>query len=120
MVEVDAARCSGRGLCARFCPTGALQFTVAGEDFELTFQAAACIACTICVVACPEHAVNLSDRLALDALQADRVASLAMGELVACANCGIPTARRPADPPPRGHVCRQGAGVVTAQRDEAV
>lgn len=118
-VEVQAEACSGCELCARFCPTGALHFAMHAAGFELTFQATACIACRICVVACPEHAVSLGDKLEMDMLRADRVTQLAAGELVACAGCGVLTARRPAEPTPRCHVCRQGAGIVTAQRDEA-
>lgn len=118
-VEVQTDACSGCELCARFCPTGALHFATDAANFELTFQATACIACRICVVACPEHAVSLGDRLEMETLRADRVTQLAAGELVACAGCGVLTARRPAEATPRCHVCRQGAGIVTAQRDEA-
>lgn len=118
-VEVQAEACSGCELCARFCPTGALHFATDAAGFELTFQATACIACRICVVACPEHVVSLGDRLEMDTLRADRMMQLAAGELVACAGCGVLTGRRPAEPTPRCHVCRRGAGIVTAQRDEA-
>lgn len=119
VVEVDAAHCSGCGLCARFCPTGALDFTVDTDHFALSFQASACIACEICVVACPEKVVHQGESLALDAILMDRVTRVAAGEVVACEVCGIPTARRADEVTPRCHVCRRGAGVVTAQRDEA-
>jgi ferredoxin len=118
-VQVDAALCAGCGLCARFCPTGALQFTPEAEHFDLTFQPTACIACNICVAACPDDAVRLGDTMSLAAILADEITPLAMGELVPCTGCGALTARRADDPAPRCHVCRRGAGVVTALRDDA-
>jgi ferredoxin len=118
-VQVDADRCSSCGLCARFCPTGALQFTQMDARFALAFQPAACVACNICVVACPEDAVRLGDTVNLATILTDAVTPLMMGELVPCAGCGVLTARHADDPAPRCHVCRQGAGVVTAQRDDA-
>ena len=118
-VQVDDARCSGCSLCARFCPTGALQFTQREEQFALAFQPEACIRCSICVIACPEDAVELGAQVSLTALLADERSTLVTGELVPCAVCGVLTARRREESTPRCHVCRQGAGVVTAQRDGA-
>ena len=119
-MSVDAARCSGCGLCARFCPTGALHFAATDAHFGLSLQTSACIACKICVVACPEEAVQLHTSVALSALLTDNAPVLMAGRLVTCTVCGILTADRADDQTPRCHVCRQGAGAVTALRDEAV
>lgn len=118
-ITIDAERCSGCSLCARFCPTGALHFTAKRERFALTFQPASCIDCGICVTACPENAVNQGGTVALAALVADVTVGLAAGGLVACGGCGVLTASRADGLAPRCHACRQGAGRVTAQRDEA-
>ena len=52
-ISVSAA-CTACGVCARICPTRALQFgKYAGETaFQLTFQAAKCVGCDMCVHAC--------------------------------------------------------------------
>lgn len=42
-VAIDPARCSACGLCARFCPTGALHLSTDKTHFDLTFRAAQCI-----------------------------------------------------------------------------
>lgn len=118
-VEVDVALCSGCSFCARFCPTGALHFVTEDTHFELTIQPTACIACGICVVACPEDAVQLLGLVMLSTLLADDVTHLADGELVTCAGCGMLTAARSDDQMPRCHVCRQGVGIVDAQHDQA-
>ena len=118
-VQVDGARCSGCGLCARFCPTGALHLTQADDRFALTFQPAVCIDCAICVVTCPEQAVSLGDTVSLAAILTDEVAPLATGELVKCVGCGVLTAQHADDPSPRCYVCRQRAGAVTPLRDGA-
>lgn len=118
-VEVNATHCSGCGLCARFCPTGALNFTVDAAHFRLTFQPTACIACNICVVACPEDAVSLDDAVTLSAIRADVVKILVEGDLAPCHSCGMQTAKLAKDSASRCHVCRHGSGIVTAQRDDA-
>ncbi|MFN3981283.1 MAG: 4Fe-4S dicluster domain-containing protein [Caldilinea sp.] len=119
VVDVDADHCSGCGLCARFCPTGALHFNVETAHFGLTFQPAACIACDICVVACPEGAVNHGAAVALSAINTNAVTTLAEGDLVTCHSCGVQTAKLADDPAPRCHACRHGAGVVSVHRDDA-
>ncbi|MBO9394399.1 4Fe-4S dicluster domain-containing protein [Caldilinea sp.] len=118
-VEVDAARCSGCELCARFCPTGALHFLTEEAHFELAFQATKCIACNLCVAACPEDAVHMQDAVQLSSLLDDTLHPLVSGELVPCTGCGALMAMRADEAPLRCYVCRQGAGVVNAQRDEA-
>lgn len=115
-VEVDKEACAGCGLCVRFCPTGALHFSGdalglrrpgdAPQPFALSFRASLCIDCGLCVTACPEDAIAFRDELSVSALLAAEWDLLVEGELVACGECGAPTAARP-DDKPRCHVCRQ-------------
>ncbi|MBL8485687.1 MAG: 4Fe-4S binding protein [Rhodocyclaceae bacterium] len=51
--------CSGHGVCARVCPTGALLRQPAGEVQELRFLAARCIACGQCARSCPDRALRV-------------------------------------------------------------
>lgn len=119
-VEVDPARCSACGLCARFCPTGALAFAAEDGQFTLSFQAAICIDCGICTVACPEDAVQLAETLPTDALVMPEWAPLVEGQLTKCAQCGVPNAARPAEQGvARCYSCRQGAGAVQPLHDGA-
>lgn len=118
-VEIDAARCSACGLCARFCPTGALQFASNDEQFTLSFYAAACIDCGICTVACPEGAVQMGAAAPLDAILRDEAAIRVAGTLTPCAVCGVATKTDETALAVRCHACRQGAGTVTSLRDEA-
>lgn len=118
-VEIDSARCSACGLCARFCPTGALQFASSDDRFVLSFYAAACIDCGICTVACPEGAVRRGAAASLDAILRDEAAVCVVGALTPCAVCGVATKADANAQAVRCHACRQGAGAVTSLRDEA-
>lgn len=119
-VQVDPARCSACGLCARFCPTGALHFTPEEDHFTLNFHAANCLDCPLCTVACPEHAIHLGDTLAVAALVNEEWRPLAEGQLRSCVQCGVPTAAQTGESTPaRCYPCRQGAGTVQPLRDEA-
>jgi Fe-S-cluster-containing hydrogenase component 2 len=118
-VELDAARCSACGLCARFCPTGALQFASSDEQFTLSFHAAACIDCGICTVACPEGAMRMDATVALDAILRDEADICAAGVLTPCTVCGVATRADANAQAVRCHACRQGAGAVTSLHDEA-
>lgn len=118
-VTVDGERCSACGLCARFCPTGALQFTAGEGGFQLALQPAACVDCGVCAAACPEGAVVPGAAVDYGAFVTDEVVRLAEGPLVRCTSCGAWTAQKVGNGGARCHVCRQGAGVVTSLRDDA-
>lgn len=118
-VEIDAARCSACGLCARFCPTSALQFASSDEQFTLSFYAAACIDCGICTVACPEGAVQMGAAASLDAILRDEATVCVAGAIAPCTVCGVATRAGENAQAVRCHACRQGAGTVTSLCDEA-
>jgi len=56
-VEVDAAQCSGCGVCAMFCPTGALRFEKGAGLLE--WSAAECSGCSLCRDVCAQRAISL-------------------------------------------------------------
>ncbi len=60
--QLSVADCAAHGVCARVCPTGALQRSEAanGSSAELRFRAALCIGCGQCVRVCPDGALRLT------------------------------------------------------------
>jgi ferredoxin len=69
-IELDETRCTGCGLCALSCPTGALAF-VPGEKPDtkrLLFSHEYCIGCGVCVRDCPEKCLRLERVLDLEQL----------------------------------------------------
>lgn len=119
-VHIDATTCSACNLCARFCPTGALQFTAASGEFQLDFLPLTCLDCGICAHACPEDAIQFADQLSTATLSNTNPQNLLQSQLTHCATCGAATAKRLAD---RGaslcYACRHGAGTVTPLVDGA-
>ncbi|HBY93632.1 MAG TPA: hypothetical protein DEP84_06625, partial [Chloroflexi bacterium] len=122
-VTVDATACSACGLCARFCPTGALHYLAEGSQFALSFQAAVCIDCGICARACPENAVHFAPELAAPALLSPSTEPLVAGRLRACEVCGEPTAWHDSETTPgepaRCYRCHRSGGPAGSQRDTA-
>lgn len=50
-VEI-AAGCTACEVCARACPTGAMQIAESGVGWALTFQLSRCVGCGVCVESC--------------------------------------------------------------------
>lgn len=57
--QVTLGNCSAHGICARVCPTGALQRIDTTAGAELRYQAARCIACGQCARICPDKAIRV-------------------------------------------------------------
>lgn len=94
-VAVDGDACSACGLCARFCPTGALKFAADESHFVLRFVLATCVDCAICALICPDAAVSFAYESPLSALVESAPSLLLAGNLVPCARCSQPVAGAP-------------------------
>ncbi len=103
MVEVE--RCTACGLCAKFCPSGALRFNTEGNRFVLDYIPLACVDCKLCVMACPTQAVTLEHDMGLGRFIRPDPSLLIEGDLVPCVVCKKPTAAH-ADHEARCEVCQ--------------
>jgi len=89
MLELEGSKCTGCGLCAADCPTGALTVSSSGgtEAYQLLFRHEACVACSRCVGVCPEECLRLERVLELDKLDAPATV-LFEDVMVRCSECG--------------------------------
>jgi ferredoxin len=89
-VTLDASRCTGCGLCAVECPTGALEISVSVEAyaFQIIFQHGKCIACGQCAAICPEKCLTVARVFGMEKVGARSV--LFKDELARCPECGNP------------------------------
>lgn len=71
-VEIDAQKCNACGMCAVFCPTGALSRDCAAKPSDplryLEFSAADCVQCRMCVDVCWKGACALSSHVSTSEL----------------------------------------------------
>jgi formate hydrogenlyase subunit 6/NADH:ubiquinone oxidoreductase subunit I len=59
MPELRPSACQGGADCAAVCPTAALRVHHAGKDWTWQLDLASCIACGLCMEACPEDAITM-------------------------------------------------------------
>lgn len=65
-VELNARMCNGCGMCAMFCPTGALkkvEGSNAHDPYTMEFTCSACIDCGLCEDACFKKAITVSEEV---------------------------------------------------------
>jgi ferredoxin len=81
--------CTACGVCARACPTSALEFkTKNNAQFWLLFNPLACIACDICIHICLENVIELNSKTTFDYIFNSEIPlSLHAGELTRCQKC---------------------------------
>ncbi|NOZ06052.1 MAG: 4Fe-4S dicluster domain-containing protein [Chloroflexi bacterium] len=103
-VLIDGDKCSACGLCARFCPTGALEFLSDESHFVINFLPAACVDCGICDLICPDDAVSFAYQNSIAPIIETEPGHLQAGNLVPCARCKQPVAGTP-DTPVYCYVC---------------
>jgi bidirectional [NiFe] hydrogenase diaphorase subunit len=94
LVALDRDKCTGCGLCARECPSGALSISPVSEagTFRLVFRHGDCLACGKCVKVCPEQALHLERTLEPEKLGGEVL--LFEDEIIRCSECGAPVGPR--------------------------
>ena len=87
--------CMACGVCARACPTGALQMETAASSFQLTFSPQICIGCDICRHVCAPDALTLTYDPTFGQVFAGEVDHVVQqGDLASCSKCRAPFAAR--------------------------
>ena len=79
--------CNACTTCARICPTGALEFLRDDENFEITFSAAACVNCGLCLHFCDPKALTRNGAPTVGGLIDPEPVLLHRGTLTRCIKC---------------------------------
>jgi ferredoxin len=94
-----AAYCTACGLCAKICPSKAIEFRSKEGYFVLGFEPPKCIGveCSLCKMICPAHAITLSPGATREDVNARDQKVLRAGSLTVCVKCFTPFATEPGE-----------------------
>jgi Pyruvate/2-oxoacid:ferredoxin oxidoreductase delta subunit len=67
-LTIDAESCTSCGMCAVFCPTGALTKHDESGSYSLSFYAVDCVNCSLCVDLCRSHSITIESGGLLETL----------------------------------------------------
>ena len=89
--------CTACGVCARICPTGALQFgkNTYETAYKLAFVARNCVGCEMCVHVCAPSAMSLDHNPTFEQIFSQETVVIHEGGLIKCKNCGTLTVAQP-------------------------
>ena len=94
-----AESCSGCGVCASLCPTGALREVHSENRVHLEWTPSHCSGCRLCEEACPEGAIGLSSGLPVRNLWEERRFTLKAFHEHHCPECRQEYRSRSSDTP---------------------
>ena len=92
-IVVNRDTCTMCLACVGACPVGAILDNPQADRPQLRFVEAKCVQCGLCAKTCPEDAIALEPRLALDA-EARQPRLLNEAEMFECLRCGKPLGTR--------------------------
>ncbi len=89
-----AESCTACGLCAKICPTHAMQFRADPNHYVLAIQTRTCLgaACGLCKLICPTDAITLVAGATRAVLATSEPQVLRSGALTVCSKCDTPFA----------------------------
>ena len=111
-LTLDGSLCTGCGLCAADCPTGALVVLPGGDSYGLILHQESCVGCGQCIKVCPEGCLKLEKVLELDKL-GGQPETIIEGDFVRCEVCGAPIAPRAMVDKVRARIAAMGG--ITSQ-----
>ena len=111
-LTLDGSLCTGCGLCAADCPTGALVVLPGGDSYGLILHQESCVGCGQCIKVCPEGCLELEKVLELDKL-GGQPETIIEGDFVRCEVCGAPIAPRAMVDKVRARIAAMGG--ITSQ-----
>lgn len=80
--------CDGCGMCAKFCPTGALRLHDDGKRKVMDFNSGRCLGCNLCSDICPRNIITYSAVINPYDIVADSRRILREYRKSACSQCG--------------------------------